>query len=109
MTVCGDRGAVKRLLALDAGAIERQARERIAEFAIRAPGPETAARALSGGNQQKLEEALLVADRIGVMCRGRLVGLVRREDVDLPRLGVMMAGALEEAPDSTALYGVRPR
>jgi ABC-type uncharacterized transport system ATPase subunit len=143
---------------LDLGAIEQRARERIAEFAIRAPGPDTPARALSGGNQQKivlarelgsrpavlvaeqptrgldpgatrfvidrvlalreaggailyisteLEEALLVADRIGVMYRGRLVGLMRREDVDLPRLGLMMAGALEEAPDSAALYGVR--
>jgi general nucleoside transport system ATP-binding protein len=143
---------------LDAGAIEELARERIAEFSIRASGPETAARTLSGGNQQKivlarelagrpavllaeqptrgldpgatrfvidqvlalreaggailyisteLEEALLVADRIGVMYRGRLVGLVRREDVDLSRLGLMMAGALEEAPDAAALYGVR--
>ena len=56
----------------------------------------------------ELEEALLVADRIGVMYRGRLVGLVRREDVDLSRLGLMMAGALEEPPDAAALYGVRP-
>jgi simple sugar transport system ATP-binding protein len=143
---------------LDRGAIESLARERIAEFAIRAPGPGTAARALSGGNQQKivlarelgarptvlvaeqptrgldpgatrfvidqvlalreaggavlyisteLEEALLVADRIGVLYRGRLVGLVRRDDVDLSRLGLMMAGALDEAPDAAALYGVR--
>jgi simple sugar transport system ATP-binding protein len=143
---------------LDVSAIDRLARERIAEFAIRAPGPQTPARTLSGGNQQKivlarelgsrpavlvaeqptrgldpgatrfvidqvlalreaggavlyisteLEEALLIADRIGVMYRGRLVGLVRREDVDLSRLGLMMAGALEEAPDPAALYGVR--
>jgi ABC-type uncharacterized transport system ATPase subunit len=55
----------------------------------------------------ELEEALLVADRIGVMHGGRLVGLVRREDVDLSRLGLMMAGALEEAPDAATLYGVR--
>ncbi len=143
---------------LDLDAMDELARERIAEFAIRAPGPETAARTLSGGNQQKivvarelgsrpavlvaeqptrgldpgatrfvidqvlalreaggailyisteLEEALLVADRIGVLYRGRLVGLVRREDVDLSRLGLMMAGALEDIPDSAALYGVR--
>jgi simple sugar transport system ATP-binding protein len=143
---------------LDAGAIAALARARIAEFSIRAPGPDTAARTLSGGNQQKivlarelgsrpavlvaeqptrgldpgatrfvvdqvlalresggavlyisteLEEALLVADRIGVMYRGRLVGLVRREDVDLARLGLMMAGALEDAPDAAALYGTR--
>jgi simple sugar transport system ATP-binding protein len=143
---------------LDLGAMADLARERIAEFAIRAPGPQTAARTLSGGNQQKivlarelgsrpavlvaeqptrgldpgatrfvvdqvlalreaggavlyisteLEEALLVADRIGVLYRGRLVGLVRREDVDLSRLGLMMAGVLEDIPDSAALYGVR--
>jgi general nucleoside transport system ATP-binding protein len=139
---------------LDAGAIESLARARIPEFAIRAPGPATPARTLSGGNQQKivlarelggrptvlvaeqptrgldpgatrfvidqvlalrdaggavlyisteLEEALLVADRIGVLYRGRLVGLVRRDDVDLSRLGLMMAGALDEAPDAAAL------
>jgi simple sugar transport system ATP-binding protein len=143
---------------LDAGAMEKLARERIAEFGIRTSGPETAAQTLSGGNQQKivlarelggrptvlvaeqptrgldpgatrfvidqvlalreaggailyisteLEEALLVADRIGVMYKGRLVGLMPREDVDLSRLGLMMAGALEEHPDAAALYGVR--
>jgi len=143
---------------LDADAMSALARERIAEFAIRASGPGTAASTLSGGNQQKivlarelggrpgvlvaeqptrgldpgatrfvidqvltlreaggavvyisteLEEALLVADRIGVMYGGRMVGLVRREDVDLSRLGLMMAGALQEHPDAAALYGVR--
>jgi len=39
---------------LDLGAMDELARERIAEFAIRAPGPEAAARTLSGGNQQKI-------------------------------------------------------
>jgi simple sugar transport system ATP-binding protein len=143
---------------LDAGAMDALARARIGEFAIRAAGPDAAARTLSGGNQQKivlarelgsrpsvlvaeqptrgldpgatrfvidqvlalraaggavlyisteLEEALLVADRIGVLYRGRLVGLMRREEVDLSRLGLMMAGALEEAPDAAARYGVR--
>jgi ABC-type sugar transport system ATPase subunit len=47
-----------------------------------------------------------VADRIGVMYQGRLVGLMRRERVDLARIGLMMAGALEEAADTAALYGV---
>jgi ABC-type uncharacterized transport system ATPase subunit len=142
---------------LDAAAMTELARERIAEFEIRAPGPTSIARALSGGNQQKivlarelagrpsvlvaeqptrgldpaatrfvidqvlalraaggavlyitteLEEALLVADRIGVLYQGRLVGLLRRERVDLARLGLMMAGALEEPSDAAALYGV---
>jgi len=143
---------------LDAGAMTELAHQRIAEFGIRAPGPATVARTLSGGNQQKivlarelgsrpsvlvaeqptrgldpgatrfvvdqvlalraaggavvyitteLEEALLIADRIGVLYQGRLVGLMRREQVDLARLGLMMAGALEEAADDAALYGVR--
>ena len=138
--------------------MRERARERIAEFAIRAAGPDVPAATLSGGNQQKivlareiagrpavllavqptrgldpgatrfvvdqvlalreaggailyvsteLEEALLVADRIGVMYGGRLVGLLRPEEVDLSRLGLMMAGALDEAPDAAALYGVR--
>ena len=142
---------------LDGDAMTALARERIADFGIRAPGPATVVRTLSGGNQQKivlarelgrrpsilvaeqptrgldpgatrfvidqvlalraaggavlyitteLEEALLVADRIGVMYQGRLAGLLRREDVDITRLGLMMAGALEEPSSAAALYGV---
>ena len=55
----------------------------------------------------ELEEALTVADRLGVMYRGRLVGVMRRHEVDLTRIGLMMAGALAETPDAAALYGVR--
>jgi general nucleoside transport system ATP-binding protein len=142
---------------LDADAMTELARQRIADFGIRAPGPATVVRALSGGNQQKivlarelggrpsvlvaeqptrgldpgatrfvidqvlalraaggavlyitteLDEALLVADRIGVLYQGRLVGLLRRERVDLARLGLMMAGAIQEPSDPAALYGV---
>jgi general nucleoside transport system ATP-binding protein len=152
-----DEPPLRHGLWLDADAMTELARERIAEFGIRAPGPATPVRTLSGGNQQKivlarelgsrpsvlvaeqptrgldpgatrfvvdqvlalravggavlyitteLEEALLVADRIGVMYQGRLVGLMRRERVDLARIGLMMAGALEEAVDTAALYGV---
>ena len=152
-----DEPPLRHGLWLDASAMTGLARERIADFGIRAPGPETIARTLSGGNQQKivlarelgrrpsvlvaeqptrgldpgatrfvvdqvmalraaggavlyitteLEEALLVADRVGVMYHGRLVGLMRREHVDLVRLGLMMAGALEKAVDASALYGV---
>src|SRR5439155_19995694 len=39
---------------LDAEVMGALARARIAEFAIRASGPETPARTLSGGNQQKI-------------------------------------------------------
>lgn len=55
----------------------------------------------------ELEEVLTVADRVGVMYGGRLVGVMFREDADLTRLGLMMAGALVEAPDASRLYGVR--
>jgi len=40
----------------------------------------------------ELEEVMAVADRIGVMFEGRLVGVVRRDEADLTRLGLMMAG-----------------
>lgn len=141
---------------LDANAATQLANGRITEFGIRAPGPATVVRTLSGGNQQKivlarelggrpsvlvaeqptrgldpgatrfvidqvlalraaggavlyitteLDEALLVADRIGVMYQGRLAGLMRREHVDFGRLGLMMAGALEEPADDAARYG----
>jgi len=138
---------------LDLGATRALAEKRIAEFGVRARGPEAFAATLSGGNQQKvvlarelgraprvvlavqptrgldpgatrfvierilglreagaavlyvsteLDEILAVADRVGVMHGGRLVGVVRREEADLTRLGLMMAGALE-APPAPAL------
>jgi len=55
----------------------------------------------------ELEEVLAVADRIGVMCGGRLVGMMWRDEADLGRIGLMMAGALDETPDAERLYGVR--
>jgi simple sugar transport system ATP-binding protein len=57
----------------------------------------------------ELDEVLAVADRIGVMCAGRLVGVMRRDEADLGRIGLMMAGALDEAPDEQLRYGVRAR
>jgi general nucleoside transport system ATP-binding protein len=120
------------------------ARRLIADFAIRAPGPEAAIRQLSGGNQQKvvvareidraprvliahqatwgldpgatrfvldrvlalraagaavlyvsseLEEVLAVGDRIGVMFDGRMMAILDRHEVDLGRIGALMAGA----------------
>jgi len=53
----------------------------------------------------ELEEIIQVADRIGVMYGGRLVGVMRREDADPTRLGLMMAGQLAETPDPGTLYG----
>jgi simple sugar transport system ATP-binding protein len=55
----------------------------------------------------ELEEILAVADRVGVMHGGRLVGVMRRDETDLGRIGLMMAGALDESPDDASRYGVR--
>ena len=54
----------------------------------------------------ELEEVLQVADRIGVLHGGRLAGIVSREDANLTRLGLMMAGALVEPPTDASRYGV---
>jgi len=55
----------------------------------------------------ELEEVLAVGDRVGVMHGGRLAGVLRREDVDLTRVGLMMAGALVEEPEPSTRYGAR--
>src|SRR3546814_556449 len=40
----------------------------------------------------ELEEILSLADRIAVIHRGRILGVVDRADVDLERIGLMMGG-----------------
>ena len=143
---------------LDRASSRELATTRMADFDVRASGPDALAATLSGGNQQKvilsrelgraprvvlavqptrgldpgatrfvidrilalraegaavlyvsteLEEILTVADRIGVMYGGRVVGVARREEADLARIGLMMAGALEEPPEPALAYGVR--
>lgn len=125
----------------------------IESYAIRAPGADTAARQLSGGNQQKivvareidrnpkvlvafqatwgldpgatrfvleqvlalraagaavlyisteLEELLAIGDRLGVLFRGRIAGVMRREEIDIERIGLMMAGTDVGAPGLAA-------
>ena len=44
----------------------------------------------------ELDEVLDLADRIVVMSRGRTVGEMRRGDVDIERLGLLMGGAPDE-------------
>jgi general nucleoside transport system ATP-binding protein len=41
---------------------------------------------------EDLDEILDLSDRIAVMYRGRVVGVVDRDDADLDRIGLMMAG-----------------
>jgi simple sugar transport system ATP-binding protein len=151
-----DRPPLRRGPWLDESAIQMLARERMAEYDIRAGDAESPVATLSGGNQQKivlarelgrhpkvllavqptrgldpgatrfviervlalreagaavlyisseLEEALAVGDRIGVLHAGRLVGLIPRARADITRIGLMMAGALDEAPGDAPLYG----
>ena len=40
----------------------------------------------------ELDEVLALGDRVGVLCAGRMVGIVPRAEVDLRELGLMMAG-----------------
>ena len=44
----------------------------------------------------ELEEVLAVGDRVGVLSEGRIVGLVPRNQADIQRIGLAMAGALPE-------------
>jgi ABC-type uncharacterized transport system ATPase subunit len=41
----------------------------------------------------ELDEVLSLADRVAVMYRGRIVGVVEGDQVDRDRVGLMMAGA----------------
>ncbi len=130
-------------------AIRENAEGRIKEFDIRVPNSEVKARALSGGNQQKvilarelsrapdlilasqptrgldvgatefvegrlleqrargaaiiyvsteLEEILSLSDRIMVLHRGEIMGMVRPGEVTEEEMGLMMAGEKRVAP-----------
>lgn len=142
-----DRPPFSRNGRLDRAAIQTFATRLMAEFDIRAPGPNARAGTLSGGNLQKLllarelavdptvlicknpthgldartarfvlealrrhadrgravlllsselDDLLEVADRIGVLYRGRLVGVARREDAVAESLGRWMVGTARE-------------
>lgn len=43
----------------------------------------------------ELEEIFALSDRIAVLCRGKIMGVVPNQDVDLGQIGLMMAGTLE--------------
>ena len=48
-------------------------------------------------NSSELDEVLALADRIAVIYRGRIVGVLDREEANRERLGLLMAGAVDEA------------
>ena len=45
---------------------------------------------------EDLDEILALSDRIAVISEGRIMGIVTREDATLEKLGLMMAGVLDE-------------
>jgi simple sugar transport system ATP-binding protein len=47
----------------------------------------------------ELDEVLALADRIVVVCRGRIMGALDRADANRERIGLLMAGAVEEAAE----------
>jgi simple sugar transport system ATP-binding protein len=48
-------------------------------------------------NSSELDEVLALADRIAVIYRGRIVGVVDRADANRELIGLLMAGAVDEA------------
>ncbi len=48
-------------------------------------------------NSSELDEVLALADRIAVIYRGRIVGMVDRADASRELVGLLMAGAVDEA------------
>jgi simple sugar transport system ATP-binding protein len=141
-----NRPPLSRRCWLDRGSFRALATARMAQFRVRASGPEAPTRTLSGGNQQKvvvareigrnpqvliavqptsgldpgatrfvfdqvlalraaggailyisaeLDEVLTLGDRIAVIHDGRLSDAVPREQVDVTKVGLMMAGAAQ--------------
>ena len=50
-------------------------------------------------NSSELDEVLALADRVAVIYRGRIVGILNREEASRDRIGLLMAGAVEEAAE----------
>ena len=50
-------------------------------------------------NSSELDEVLALADRIAVIYRGRLVGVVDRSEANRELIGLLMAGAVEQAAE----------
>jgi ABC-type uncharacterized transport system ATPase subunit len=44
----------------------------------------------------ELDEVLAIGDRVGVIAEGRIVGITDRADVDVVRLGLLMAGSAQD-------------
>ncbi|HET9611630.1 MAG TPA: ABC transporter ATP-binding protein, partial [Acidimicrobiales bacterium] len=56
-------------------------------------------------NSSELDEVLALADRIAVIFRGRIVGIVDRSEASRARIGLLMAGAVEQAAEVAPAAG----
>ena len=56
-------------------------------------------------NSSELDEVLALADRIAVIFRGRIVGIVDRAEASRARIGLLMAGAVEQAAEVAPATG----
>ena len=56
-------------------------------------------------NSSELDEVLALADRIAVIYRGRIVGVVDRADASRELIGLLMAGAVEQAAEVAPTAG----
>jgi len=56
-------------------------------------------------NSSELDEVLALADRIAVIYRGRIVGVVDRAEASRERIGLLMAGAVDEAAEVEVAAG----
>jgi simple sugar transport system ATP-binding protein len=43
----------------------------------------------------ELDEIFTLSDRIAVISRGKIMGIVPNQDVDIEKIGLMMAGTLQ--------------
>jgi simple sugar transport system ATP-binding protein len=56
-------------------------------------------------NSSELDEVLALADRVAVIYRGRIVGVIDREEASRERIGLLMAGAVEQAAEVEVAAG----
>jgi simple sugar transport system ATP-binding protein len=97
-----DLGRFRRRGFLRRGAMERAAAAVIREFAVRAPGPGTPMRALSGGNQQKV----VLARELAVAGLTVLVAAQPTRGLDVGAVGHVLARLREAADRGVAVLVV---
>jgi len=59
-------------------------------------------------NSSELDEVLALADRIAVMYRGRIVGILDRSEATRERVGLLMAGEVEGAAELAEAAAAQP-